>query len=220
VRTKLIHHRQQPGGPRPIGRCPTASSCGFTLVELLVVAAIAVVLMAIAIPNLINSVSLAKLRGGMSDLSGIFQTCRTQAIKGNATKHLIFTTSSTGQWLAYVDDWTVPLGLTAPVPPPQVWLPSQFNKVAAPSSISTNPTPLTPANVGEYGASTPDIIDSICFNSRGMPCACPASASANCSGITRGYAFYFTQGSQWAAVAVSPAGRIKTYVWSGSAWSN
>jgi prepilin-type N-terminal cleavage/methylation domain-containing protein len=223
MRANLIHHRRQAGWPGCGKPRPAAPSRGFSLVELMLVAAIAVVLMAIAIPNFVNTLTLAKLRGGMSDLSGIFQSCRSQAIKLNSTKELLFTTSN-GQWLIYVDDLASPQGLTpAPPlsPPPQVWLPAQFTKVTAPASSSTNPAPLNASTMwGGSSTTPPDTSDNLCFNSRGIPCACPNTTPNYCAGITNGYAFYFTQGTQWAALAVSPAGRIKTYFWNGSAWSN
>jgi hypothetical protein len=72
---------------------------------------------------------------------------------------------------------------------------------------------------------TPDTTHDLCFNSRGIPCQCPSSPTAYCGGITNGYAFYFTLtsqpgGTRWAAVGVSPAGRIKTFFWDGSSWSD
>src|SRR6266568_2910602 len=101
---------------------------------------------------------------------------------------------------------------------------SQFKQVAAPTG--TNPFPLTKETLwGGTDTTLPDTTDSLCFNSRGIPCKSATAAGCPdpgnyCTGITNGYAFYFTQGTQWAAVGVSPAGRIKTFFWNGNAWAN
>jgi prepilin-type N-terminal cleavage/methylation domain-containing protein len=215
MNTKWMQRRQQPRGSNPAG---SATSRGFSLIEVMVVAAIGIVLVAIAVPNMLTSLTFAKWRGEISDLSGIFQTCRSQAIKGNATQELDFTTTN-GLAAAYIDVPGTGSGITGKT---QIWMFSQFSKVnGGPAITSTNPPPLNAGTMwGGSSTTLPDTVDNICFNSRGIPCACPATPLAYCTGITNGYAFYFTQGSQWAAVGVSPAGRIKTYFWNGGAWSN
>lgn len=216
MNSKWMQRRRQARGANPAG---TATSRGFSLIELIVVCAIGVVLVAIAVPNMLSSLTFTKWRGEMNDLSGIFQSCRSQAIKGNATQELDFTTVN-GLVAAYID-----------VPPAsnsvltsgkaQVWMFSQFSLAAVPTG--TNPPPLTAGTMWGGSSTTPPYSGPnvrICFNSRGIPCTCPSSATAYCSGITNGYAFYFNQGTQWSAVGVSPAGRIKTYFWDGGAWNN
>ena len=212
MNSKWMQRRRQPRGATPAGY---ANSRGFTMIELLVVCAIGLVLVAIVVPNMLTSLTFTKWRGEMNDLSGIFQSCRSQAIKGNATQELDFTTTN-GIAAAYIDVPGSTAGITGKT---QIWMFSQFSKAAVPTGSDT-----APLNAGTMwgGSSTtpPDTTDNICFNSRGIPCQCPSSPTAYCSGITNGYAFYFTQGTQWAAVGVSPAGRIKTYFWNGGAWAN
>lgn len=213
---KATHYNQNSRRTN-LQRSSAAVSRGFTLVEMMVVVAILLVVIAIALPSMVTAISSAKLRGGMSELSGIVQTCRSQAVRRNETRELFFTTSG-GRTVAYVD---VP-GTTDLKPlQQQVWLNAQFSKATEPTG---GPTKLDGAAIGG-GSSTPNSTDNICFNSRGIPCSCPSSVNDSCVGITNGYAYYFSLGpdggnKSWAAVGVSPAGRIKTLFWNGSAWAN
>jgi prepilin-type N-terminal cleavage/methylation domain-containing protein len=216
---------------------------GFSMVELMLVAAIAVILIAIALPNMTTSMTLAKWRGEISDLSGVFQSCRSQAVKNNHTEQLTFTTNNgtpTGLAVAFIFNLDNPIvnGVDTShletghdtesmlAAQRQVWMFSQFSQVDAPTGA--NPPPLTKGMMwggsdttlpATPSPSTP-ATNNVCFNSRGIPCNCPATIPNYCTAITNGYAFYFQQNSQWAAVGVSPAGRIKTYFWDGQAWAN
>lgn len=210
-------HANSKRAGHPVRR--TANAHGFSLVELMVVIAIALVVFAIALPKMATSLTLTKWRGEMSDLSGVFQKCRSQAIKNNATQQLDFTTNN-AQVVTYID---VPGSTESSLAgKTQIWMFSQFSKVDAPPLGNTNPAPLTQGTMWGGSSTNPPVTTEqhICFNSRGIPCQCPSAATFPCPGITNGYAFYFTQGEQWAAVGVSPAGRIKTYFWNGSAWGN
>jgi hypothetical protein len=56
------------------------------------------------------------------------------------------------------------------------------------------------------------------FNTRGLPCVYDDGICTN-----DGFLFYFKdtsrQGSQgWAALSISPAGRIKKWFWTGGSW--
>jgi prepilin-type N-terminal cleavage/methylation domain-containing protein len=194
---------------------------GFTLLELMIVVGISLVLAAISLPMMMNAVKSSTIRGQLNMLSGLLNNCRSQAIRANGNKRIYFVNSS-NRWVAYVDDANTPTGLNTSPAPPQVWFPNGFDNVAAPTST---PTPLTSTTMwGTSGGIAPDTTDDICFNSRGIPCVCPnpTPTTANCTAITNGYAYYFTYGNpaQWSALAISPAGRIKTFYWDGSRWSN
>jgi prepilin-type N-terminal cleavage/methylation domain-containing protein len=229
MRGGRISNGQDAGTPEFARRIPVRrrkSSSGFSLIETMMVVAIALVAMAMAVPSVINTVNTSKLRGQMSDLSAIVQICRSQAVQMNETKHLIFTTSGS-QTLGYVDK----PGSTLTMPTttmPQTWLPASMANVAAPT---TTPTPLNSTTMWGDGSGTVPITPSIGvnggmdFNSSGIPCGPVSSTTAYCAGISNGYAFYFTLtsnpgGTRWAAVGISPAGRVKTFFWNGGAWSD
>jgi hypothetical protein len=81
------------------------------------------------------------------------------------------------------------------------------------------------------GPGAPDLIDTtalgytaqtgnISFNSRGLPCAYSSGVCTN-----YGFLYYFKDTSRmgakgWAALSISPAGKIKKWFWSGTAWSD
>jgi len=60
------------------------SESGFSLIELSIVVAIAAVLAAVALPNMLAQSTKAKLRGAVSNLRGDLQTAKMMAIRENA----------------------------------------------------------------------------------------------------------------------------------------
>ena len=57
------------------------------------------------------------------------------------------------------------------------------------------------------------------FNSRGLPCEYVSGVCTN-----KGFVYYFKDtrplgASRWAAVSISPAGRIKRWFWTGTNWN-
>jgi prepilin-type N-terminal cleavage/methylation domain-containing protein len=204
-------------GPRRNGR-PRAR--GFSLIELLIVCAIALVLMAIAVPSVVNTVGNFQMRGSMGELSALFQNCRTTAVKTNKVKWLRFQQSG-GRWVAYVDDAANSTSLTSSSA--QMFLPAGFSKSAEPSGTG-NPTALDASTLWGSSvdtsttASTPSSDLDTYFNSLGIPCT---YSNGNCT--NQSFVYYFTRtdssgNTKWSAIAVSPAGRIKSRYWSGSAW--
>jgi len=190
---------------------------GFSTVELVVVAGIVISLAAISLPTLINVVATAQLRGGMNDLSGLFQNARSMAVRQNITSRVRFQLTG-GVCVAYVDNGTSPTGLTSSLP--QTTLPTQFSKVSPPSG-SGAPTPLTATNCGANPLNTLDTTDDTYFSSAGLPCQ---YSSGSCSG-TQAFGYYFNYaaswgGTRWTSICVSPGGRMTTWYWNGQSWTN
>jgi type IV pilus assembly protein PilA len=182
---------------------------GFSLLELLVVITLMLVIGAIAIPNMITVVSNARLRGGVTNLSGLLQNTRMLAIKENKTKTARFAILANGP-VAYVKTATDGTGLLTT--DPQVQLGAPLTKFTTPSGIGA-PSAITTGTLGFTAVAT-----DASFNSRGLPCD---YSQPNCP--TSGFIYYFRDrrpygASGWAAVSISPAGRIKRWVWNGSVW--
>lgn len=190
---------------------------GFSIVELMVVVGMVMVLIGMSLPTLFSVVASAQLRGGMNDLSGLFQNARNMAVRQNIISRVRFQLSG-GECFAYVDNGATPTGLTSTVP--QISLPGQFTKVSPPSGTGA-PTPLTATICGANSLSTLDTTDDTYFSSVGLPCQ---YSGGSCSG-TQAFAYYFNYaassgGTRWTSICVSPAGRMTTWYWDGLTWTN
>jgi Tfp pilus assembly protein FimT len=186
-----------------------STSNGFSLLEMLIVVAILMVLGIIAIPNMMIVISNARLQGGGTNLSGLLQNSRALAIGKNSTMTTHFTILGNGP-VAYVKQADDVSGLSDK--DPQVQLGAPLTKVTTPTGPGA-PAALTS---GELGF-TPVTTDPS-FNSRGLPCAYSAGLCP-----TSGFVYYFRDNrsmgkSGWIAVSISPAGRIKRWIYSGASW--
>jgi len=192
------------------------SSRGFSLVELLVVIAVCLIVMAFATPITLNTMDAYKLRWGLTNATGLVQRCRLEALKKNTSEH-IFVTTSGNQVILYckaITDTT----LTVQQTDPQVLLPSQFSIPGLPTG---GPTQLTATVMwGSSGSSFTANSDPY-FNSRGLPCAAVTVGSA-CTNITGNvyYLKYTSRTARWTALSISPAGRIQNWYWDGGGWEN
>ena len=197
----------------PLPRSPQAT--GFTMLEMMIVLSMILAATTIAIPSMITVVANARLRRGMDSLCSLYQNGRGLAVKQNTITRVRFQLSG-NNWVAYVDNGTSPSGLTTSAP--QLWMPKRFTKVSPPSG--TAPAPLDSAACGSSIA--PDTIDDTYFNQLGTPCQ---YGSGSCS-TSQSYAYYFNylgsmnMSTTWAAMCISPAGRMKAWYWDGSAWKN
>ncbi|HET9218179.1 MAG TPA: hypothetical protein VFR18_14440 [Terriglobia bacterium] len=180
------------------------------MIEISVVVLISLIVGMIAIPNMVSVIANARLHAGVTSMSGLLQSCRMEAVKKNETLTTHFdedeeklvgwvkpvaaaplprlATDLQAQWEAPVKKWPSPTG------------------VGAPTAISTSILGFTP------------MTDDPSFNTRGLPCAWNGTTCVN-----NGFLYYFNDtsrhdGQGWAALSISPAGRIKKWFWTGSAW--
>src|SRR5580700_10851398 len=87
----ISHRFQRTGVQRPGDRRDGGNVCkarfrrqgGFSVVELIIAGVIILVLAAFAIPAMVSSVRTAHLRGAASDMAGLYEQARINAIRDN-----------------------------------------------------------------------------------------------------------------------------------------
>lgn len=194
---------------------------GFTLIELVMVIAIMLAIAAYAIPTFLSAVSDYRLKNTMSQVSGLLQQQRMTAVRLNTTYRLLTATSG-GRTKAWFE-----LPTTAvPVAGNGQW-DSGEPMVQFPSNISiqTSGYPGDAATAAGISNVQPTSTAVVQFNSRGLPCV-GATPCAILDGSNHpvGFVVYFQGRSNygrnmWGAVTITPAGRVRTWFWNGSAYS-
>ena len=199
---------------------------GFSLVELLVVMAIIMVVAAIATPSIMDTLNGIRLRSAASEVAGIMQQCRQLAVKNNKY-YTVKPAVVTGARAAYVDvNYSNAFDAGAPAPEPMIQFPQNVSMVTAGAPNTAN---LLGQCCTTFVPQAATIQPS--FNSRGLPCvgaANPPPANSLCNirdagGNTVGFVYYMNQTRAfgavgWAAVSVTPAGRIRVWTYSGANW--
>jgi Tfp pilus assembly protein FimT len=188
-------------------------SRGFSLFELTFVVAVLIVVGLFAIPNMVIVISNARVRAGVTSMSGLLQSARMLAVKQNKTLTTHFDTEGTATLVGFVKDATISTPVREATDMQAEWeAPVQMmtspSGAGAPASFTTATLGFTPAT------SFPS------FNTRGLPCVYD---SGSCDNF--GFLYYFKDTSQsgskgWAALSISPAGRIKKWFWDGSTWTD
>ena len=184
---------------------------GLSLSEVLIAAAVMLVITVTAFPNVVTVVSNARLYASMTTLSGIVQTGRLQAVKLNRTMSVHMTAEPHGL-IGYVKQ--APDGSGLRTTDSEVQLQVPIARMAAPSGWGA-PTALDNTTLGF----TPEAGDAS-FNSRGASCS---YSGGNCT--SRGFLYYFKDArtvgdSGWAALSISPGGRVKKWFWIDSTWTD
>ncbi|MGH9557556.1 MAG: pilus assembly FimT family protein [Terriglobales bacterium] len=192
---------------------------GFSLIELLVVVAIILVVSAVAVPNIMRAMSAYRLRSAAGEYAQLVQRMRMEALKNNRDMRIWYgwSVSSEG-WRPsfYVDadlDWTMDANEAAFPLPRNMWW--GWGPSTATMNLDFTYISQTWIHPG--------------FNSRGIPCAYGIVSWSQCSttsgGQPVGFVYFLTDyetgwGSPtgYAAVTVSPSGKVKVWTWSGSSW--
>jgi len=198
---------------------------GFSLLELMIVVAITMTVMAVAVPKFLTAYYNVRLKSACADLSGVMQRGRIQAARENSVFQVVYNNTSTPQ-SAFVDmnndqAWNNPKptvnGVTQTEPGIYFGPTISISTTGAPSG-SGAPTPYV--LVGDTSTTNYTNNTVLGWSARGLPCAYVAPT---CATPPAGYFVYYVQdtrpnGNGWGAVVVTRSGRTKVVIWNGAAW--
>jgi prepilin-type N-terminal cleavage/methylation domain-containing protein len=184
---------------------------GFTMVELLIVVAIALTVAAVALPSVLNSIYNVRLRAAANEVAGLLQQAHFRAIRDN-TYYPVRSATTGGATVFYLDTSTGKNATTWSSTYPTVQLSRNVT-----SATSGNPDIATMA-LGVTPALTPPF-----FSSRGTPCAVPSGTNVCVNAAAPWYQIFLTDTrptgpNGWASITISPAGRTKVWLWTGNQW--
>jgi len=187
----------------------------------MLVITIGLVVTAMGAPVMSNAIANMKLRSSMTSVSGLLQNTRAIAVQQNTVKTAChFNLTSAPYSLVYfVKNGTDCSTATMASTDPQIEMEAPITPYASPSGIGA---PGTLDNINQLGVTVSPLTTDPSFNSRGIPCQYVSSGT--CS-TNVSFVQYFKDNriggsGGWAAISVSPAGRIRRWFYNGSSWIN
>jgi prepilin-type N-terminal cleavage/methylation domain-containing protein len=197
---------------------------GYTLVELMIAVVIVLIVAGIAVPNIMNFIHMAKLRGAAADYSSLLQVGRIRSVQDDRFYSVYFLAGAPTQ--AYVDLKSNG-GTAVDAGDPLIAMPSEVVISAAGSAPDTTnlkgqflPAGSTLVVKDGSTAGTPVI-----FGPRGLPCtsqtATGGTVCTSSGGATAFWVFFNnTISGAWEAVTLTPAGRIQKWQHGTGGWSS
>jgi prepilin-type N-terminal cleavage/methylation domain-containing protein len=180
---------------------------GFSLIEMMIAAAVIIILTAIALPNVLKAVSDIGLRYSATNLSGLLQSARIQAVKRNAFFTIEEAVLPWGDPGYYIDiaktgvyangDPVLPLSTQITVHPGVgSGAPNEGTFVAS-LNFTVNP-----------GGSLPS------FNARGLPCVAAGNSCPQTPG--QGFVLFLSKPAfmgnvNWTSIVINPSGRVQVW---------
>lgn len=187
------------------------------------VLAISAVVAAMSVPSLSRTIENTKLKSAMQSLASLYQEARQRAAQDNTSYEVLVTPAGVSPAMACIDldgDGQCGAGEPKSVFPQQL----RFNNNGLPLAMGQNQLGFVPVMV--EGSQMFDLQNQLApglaWTARGIPCERALSSTAACAPISGWVQYLQFQRSGgdigYAAVSVSPTGRIKswTYITSGN----
>jgi type II secretory pathway pseudopilin PulG len=199
--------------------CARKRAIGFSLLELVIAAAISMTLMAIASPYIMNVVYGMRLRYSAFDLGGLMQRTRIEAVRKNTFYSVQQAASVTGAPPIFFADFAK--SGTVVSTDPQAQMGSHVNVSYGTGSGAPGET----AFVGNLGFAVSASTALPSFNARGLPCVVAGNICPETPG--QGFVYFLSNNSMsggtpgatsWASVVVMPSGRVAVWTYDGANW--
>jgi len=192
-----------------------ASQAGVTLPELLIVLAIVAVVAGMSIPSLSRTIENAQLKGAAQSLATVYQQARILATQDNTSYEILITPAGSSSSQACIDlDGDGICGAGDPV--------TVFSQKVIVSNLGV-PLKIDTATLGFLPQDTEhsqmfdqqnQLAPGLAWNGRGIPCERTLSSTAPCLAIGWVQYLQFPRSGgdvAYAAVSVSPTGRVRTW---------
>jgi len=193
----------------PKSREVVASQSGFTLAELVVVVAIILIVGGLSIPNLTRAIDTSRIKGAAQTLAAAYQDARIVATQKNTSYQVLVS----------------PIGIK----PAQICIDLDGDGTCGPGDpVTTFPAQVSVSNLGvpiklgpgQLTYFTTDTEDStapgngLMWNALGLPCQrSPGGAQCTATGWVQYLQLQRSNGDvMYAAVTVTPTGRVKTWI--------
>ena len=193
-------------------KAPFNSQSGFTLAELIIVATIILAVGALSIPNLTRAIDTSRINGAAQSLAAVYQDARIRATQKDTSYQVLISPGTSPAQICIDLDGDGTCSAGDPV--------TTFAGQIKVSNLGV-PVPLGPAQLN-YQTTNTEHFNGLTWNAMGLPCQRPPSSpTAACTAI--GWVQHLqllraNGGVMYAAVTVSPTGRVKvwTFIPSGN----
>jgi len=196
---------------------------GFSLIELIMVVAIGLVVAAMAVPSLSRGIATIRMRESLGGAASLLQRTRIEAVKSNRIRAARYQVvqNTPMVWVDTNGDNTIQST------EPQVQM---AREVEVQFSPNVPPTSFPSSTLLGYNQTASPTPFNVGFNQRGLPCTpntstglpslCDLCTITTTAGSNNGFLYYFKMtsyfGDRWGAITVTPAGRIRVWMLTGS----
>jgi type II secretory pathway pseudopilin PulG len=221
---------------------------GFTVLEAVIVVAIVLIVAGMTIPKMLQFSDNERLRESAQSYASLLEIARMRATSDNQYYEVRTTTSGVSRAYVDINRDNLLDTEASGAAEPSIQLPTQITVTDSGAPVTgsgfdtTHNLGIIPLNLENSPMLDPsgNALPGIAFNERGLPCQrikdpvsgildpnCKNSTTANVTGTPGttlvGWVTYlkytnYNNSISWAAVTVTPAGRIKTWSYSSGAW--
>ena len=201
----------------PKSKATRDSQSGFTLTELIVVVTIILVVGGLSVPNLTRAIDTSRIKGAAQALAAAYQDARIRATQKDTTYQVLISPPGISPAQICIDlDGDGVCGAGDPVTtfPAQV----KVRNLGVPVPLSSNQLHFPAITTEQSGAPN----NSLTWNAVGLPCQ-RTSPTAPCTAVGWVQHLQLLRANgdvMYAAVTVSPTGRIKTWTFISSGNGN